>query len=64
MKNLKFVVLIMCHIEVKNVKLNVVHFMNLAENKEQQKHLVLLNDQACLIHDHIKEWQKPGWGKI
>ena len=61
MKNLKFVVLTMCHVKVKNVELNVLHFMNLAENKEQQKHLlVLLNDQACLIHDHIKEWQKPG----
>ena len=51
----------MCHVKVKNVELNVLHFMNLAENKEQQKYLlVLLNDQACLIHDHIKEWQKPG----
>ena len=34
MKNLKFVVLTMCHVKVKNVELNVLHFMNLAENKE------------------------------
>lgn len=48
---------------IDHVPCYVVGFMNLAENKEQQKS-VLLNDQACLIHDHIKEWQKPGWGKI